>query len=252
MTDVHTLPRALTAQVGMELRLTLRRGESLLITVAVPVLLLIFFSSLSIVRFPGSGSSPVGYLLPGMLALAVISNGMVSVGIATAYERYYGVLKLLGSSPLPRAGLIVAKVVSVIVLEVIQLLLLLLVAAVFYGWRPGGSLIEAVVALLVGTASFTGLGLAMAGGIRAEITLAGANGLYLLFLLLGNAVLPLDHLPGALQVVARVLPATPLTDALRSAMTGGTLASGFGGSIVEEAIWGAVLILLAALTFKWE
>ncbi|MCL4509381.1 MAG: ABC transporter permease [Chloroflexi bacterium] len=252
MTDVHTLPRALTAQVGMELRLTLRRGESLLITLAVPVLLLVFFSSLSIVRFPGSDSSPVGYLLPGMLALAVISNGMVSVGIATAYERYYGVLKLLGSSPLPRAGLIVAKVVSVIVLEVIQLLLLLLVAAVFYGWRPGGSLIEAVVALLVGTASFTGLGLAMAGGIRAEITLAGANGLYLLFLLLGNAVLPLDHLPGVLQAVARVLPATPLTDALRSAMTGGTLASGFGSSIVEEAIWGAVLILLAALTFKWE
>lgn len=244
--------RALGAQMQMEMRLTLRRGESLLITLAVPVLLFIFFASLSIVRFPGSTSSPTGYLLPGMLTLAVISNGMVSAGIATAYERYYGVLKLLGSSPLSRVSLITAKVLAIISFEIIQLVLLFAVAVLFYGWRPAGSFAGVIIALLSGTATFTGLGLAMAGSLRAEVTLAGANGLYLLFLLLGDAVLPLDHLPGALQLLAQVLPAAPLTDALRIAMSSGTFAGQYGLSLAEEAAWAVVVLATAVRTFQWE
>lgn len=244
--------RALSAQTQMELRLTLRRGESLLITLAVPVLLLVFFASLSIVRFPGSLSSPIGYLLPGMLTLAVISNGMVSAGIATAYDRYYGVLKLLGSSPLSRASLITAKVLAIIAFEVIQLVLLFTVAVLFYGWRPSGSVTETIIALLLGTATFTGIGLAMAGSLRAEVTLAGANGLYLLFLLLGDAVLPLNHLPGALQFIARMLPAAPLADALRIAMGSGIFAGRYGLSLAEEALWAVVVLAIAVRTFRWE
>lgn len=245
------LVRAVAAQTGTELRLTLRRGESLLITLIVPVLLLVFFSSLGIVQAPGSSGPPVNYLLPGMLALAVISTGMVSVGIATAYERYYGVLKLLGGSPLPRAGLILAKVLAVAVFEVVQIAVLLAVAAAAYGWHPSGSVAAAVLALLLGTAAFTGLGLAMAGGLRAEMTLAGANGLYLVLLLLGDVVLPLSHLPAPLRWLAQVLPATPLADAVRAAMTGSP-AGLYGRSIAEIAVWAAALIGLAVLTFRWE
>jgi ABC-2 type transport system permease protein len=242
---------AVAAQTGVELRLTLRRGESLLITLIVPVLLLVFFSSLGIVQVPGAAGPPVQFLLPGMIALAVMSTGMVSVGIATAYERYYGVLKLLGGSPLPRAGLIGAKLLSVVALEIVQVVVLLAVATAGYGWRPAGSPGAVIGVLVLGTAAFTGLGLAMAGGLRAEMTLAGANGLYLVFLLLGDAVLPLSHLPAPLQVLARVLPAAPLTDALRAAM-GGVPAANFGATLIELAAWALVLVGLAALTFRWE
>src|SRR5437763_16101904 len=125
------------AQTQVELLMTLRRGESVLITLIVPVLLLIFFTLLNIV--PTTNGSAVNFLLPGMLALAIMATGMVSLGIATAYERYYGVLKRLGSSPLPRSGLILAKLISVLALELLQVIILVAVAVAFYGWRPAGS-----------------------------------------------------------------------------------------------------------------
>src|SRR5947207_1666527 len=157
------LHQQIIAQARVELLLTLRRGESVLITLVVPVLLLIFFASLNII--PATTGKAVDFLLPGILALAVIATGMVSLGIATAYERYYGVLKRLGASPLPRAGLIAAKALSVLVLEVLQVALLVVIAAAAYGWRPphsGAGLATAALALLLGTAAFAGLGLALA------------------------------------------------------------------------------------------
>src|SRR5947207_13591235 len=162
--NAASLHQQIIAQTRVELLLTLRRGESVLITLVVPVLLLIFFASLNII--PATTGKVVDFLLPGILALAVIATGMVSLGIATAYERYYGVLKRLGASPLPRAGLIAAKVLSVLALEVLQVALLVVIAAAVYGWRPphsGAALATAALALLVGTAAFAGLGLAMAG-----------------------------------------------------------------------------------------
>src|SRR5579859_4023797 len=129
--------RQILTQTQFELLLTLRRGENILVTLIVPVLLLIFFTSLNIV--PAVNGSAINFLLPGILALAVMAAGMVNLGIATAYERYYGVLKRLGASPLSRAGLIIAKVISILVLEVIQVALLVGVAMGLYGWRPTGS-----------------------------------------------------------------------------------------------------------------
>ena len=182
------LHQQIIAQTRVELLLTLRRGESVLITLVVPVVLLVFFASLNII--PATTGKAVDFLLPGILALAVMAAGMVSLGIATAYERYYGVLKRLGSSPLPRSGLIIAKVISVLVLEFIQVLILISVSVIFYGWRPAGSPPLTLLVLAIGTVTFSALGLAMAGALRAEATLAGANGLYLLFLLLGGGILP--------------------------------------------------------------
>src|SRR5579862_7510704 len=109
--------RALVAQTAMELRLMSRRGENLLVTLVIPLVLLLFFGSTSV--FAAAGQSSVEFLVPGILALAIMSTGMVSLGIATAYERHYGVLKRLGGSPLTRSQLIGAKIASVIVVEVV-------------------------------------------------------------------------------------------------------------------------------------
>jgi ABC-2 type transport system permease protein len=241
------LVRSILAQTRVELLLTIRRGESVLITIIVPVVLLVFFASLNIVP---AGVRPIDFLLPGMLALAVMATGMVSLGIATAYERYYGVLKRLGGSPLPRGGLITAKILSVLVLEALQIVLLVGVAAGVYGWRPQGALAITILALVLGTAAFAGLGLAMAGGLRAEATLAGANGLYLIFLLLGGGILPLDHLPAPLEALARALPAAALTNALRASMTNGTAFP--GSDLILLAVWAVIILLVAMRTFRWE
>ncbi len=240
--------RQILTQTSFELLLTLRRGENVLITLIVPVMLLIFFTSLNII--PTSNGPAINFLLPGILALAIMAAGMVNLGIATAYERYYGVLKRLGSSPLPRSGLIIAKVISILVLEVIQVALLVGIAVLFYGWRPAGSPGLALLTLALGTVAFAALGLAMAGALRAEITLAGANALFLLFVLLGGGILPLSHLPAPLAGFAQLLPAAALTQALQATMTNG---AAFPGSpLLILAIWAVVILLVAIRTFKWE
>jgi len=234
--------RALLAQLRVELILTLRRGENLLITLVVPVVLLIFFGAVA--------ANPPDFLVPGVLALAVMSTSMVSLGIATAYERYYGVLKRLLGSPLSRGSLIAAKVFSVLLVEVVQIVLLVVMARLMFGWQPGGSLALALLVLLVGTAAFAGLGLLMAGTLRAEATLAVANGLYLVFLLLGGFVLPLERLPGPVALAARALPAAALTDATRAALNGSD--QGVLGPLALLAGWAVVAMGAAALTFRPE
>lgn len=240
--------RQILTQTQFEILLTLRRGENILVTLIVPVLLLIFFASLNIV--PAVNGHAINFLLPGILALAVMAAGMVNLGIATAYERYYGVLKRLGSSPLPRSGLIIAKVLSILILEIVQVILLVGVAMLFYRWQPTGSVWLTLVSLVVGTVTFAALGLAMAGALRAELTLAGANALFLLFVLLGGGILPLSHLPAPIAAVAQVLPAAALTQALQASMSNNTSFPVY--PLLVLAIWAIVVLLVAIRTFQWE
>ncbi len=244
-----SIGRAVFSQARMELALTMRRGENVLVTIVVPLVLLVFFGSLGLI--PSTSAGPMDFLVPGVLALAIISTGMVNLGIATAYERYYGVLKRLGGSPLPRWGLLVAKALSVLALEIVQVVLLLAVAFFGYGWSPhGGQGVLAVVCLVFGTLAFSAIGLAMAGALRAEATLAMANGLFLLFLLLGDVLMPTDHLPLLLRPLSEVLLATALSDALRFALTG---APSFPTlSVVLLIAWSVVALIVAASTFRWE
>ena len=224
-----------------------RRGENLLVTLVIPLVLLLFFGSTSV--FAVGSERPVDFLVPGILALAIMSTGMVSLGIATAYERHYGVLKRLGGSPLTRPRLIGAKIASVVAVEACQAVLLLGVAALAFGWRPLGGWPAPLGIALIGTVAFAGLGLLMAGALRAEATLAGANGLYLVFALIGGMFLPVDHLPRALAGIAPYLPADALADLLRAALDGSAI-SGF--SLTVLLAWTVAFVTLAMRTFKWE
>jgi ABC-2 type transport system permease protein len=141
-------------------------------------------------------------------------------------------------------------VLSILVVQAVQAALLVLVAALLFGWRPQGQPAAALLGLLVGTATFAGLGLLMAGALRAEATLAAANGLYLLLLLLGDMVFPLAQLPAWLSALARLLPAAAFADVLRSPLQpGGQLPLASLGLLTA---WGAVSLLAAARTFRWE
>jgi len=241
---------ATAAQTAVELRLTARRGENVLVMIVIPVVVLLFFSLVAVL--PDEGSSRVGVLLPGTLALAVIASSFVNLGIATAYERSYGVLKRLGGSPLTRGSLLAAKMGAVLVVEVLQVALLLAVAGGLLGWRPGdgASFALLVVVLVLGTAVFAGLGLLLAGAIRAEATLALANALFLGLLLFGGIVVPASRLPGPMATLAGILPSAALADGFRIAL----------GSSVQDPVgplgvliaWGTVAIALAVRTFRWE
>ena len=252
MSRPASLPAAVAAQAIVELRLTARRGENVLVTIVVPAVVLVFFASLPLVTT--STDRSVDFLLPGALALAVIATGLVSLGIATAYERNYGVLKRLGGSPLTRGGLLAAKLVAVLVIEIIVAAVLVGIAAAFLGWSPGpdGSPVVVAAALVLGTISFAALGMLLAGALRAEATLALANGLFIACLLLGGIVLPIDHLPDLLAAAAGLLPAAALSEAFRigfgAAETGASAAAPFA----ILAVWGAAAVAATARTFRWE
>jgi ABC-2 type transport system permease protein len=189
-------------------------------------------------------------MLPGSLALAVIASGLVSLGIVTAFERSYGVLKRLGGAPLPGWGLVAAKVAAVLALEVFQVAILVAVAGVL-GWRPSAelSVVLVVVALVLGTIAFAGLGLLLAGTLRAEATLAVTNGLFLVLIMVGGVILPLDRLPDPIAAVAGALPASALADLFRAALgTGAEVA----GPVIVLVAWGTGAAGLAVRTFRWD
>ena len=240
---------AFAAQTRVELTLTLRRGESVLLTLGIPVLLLVFFSMVEVLPLPAGVQEPVDFLAPGILALAVMSTAMVSLAIATGFERQYGVLKRLGATPLGRPALLAAKTAAVLAVEVLQVVVLVAVAAL-RGWRPGGSPVLAGAAMALATVAFAGLGLLMAGTLRGEVTLAAANGLYLVLLLLGGMVFPLDRLPGALEALAGLLPAAALSHALAAALSAPASAPPRSWAVLGG--WAVLAPALAAWRFRWQ
>ena len=238
--------RGFAAQAAVETRLTLRSGESLLLTLGIPALLLGFFATVDVLPLPGRRS--VEFLAPGVLALAVMSTAMVSLAIATGFQRSYGFLKRLGTTPLGRPALLAAKTASIVAVEALQAVVLTGVALAL-GWEPDVAVAAAAGAVVLGTVAFAGLGLLLAGSLRAEVTLAAANGIYLVLLLLGGMVIPLSELPAGLRNVAQLLPSAALADLLRDALTGFPTS---GGDWLVLGAWAVAAPLAASLSFRWE
>nr|WP_240477234.1 ABC transporter permease [Jiangella muralis] len=239
--------RMLLAQTLFEVRLLLRNGEQLLLTAAIPVVLLWLLTAAPV--FDTGDYERVDFLVPGILALCVMSTAFTSLAISTGYERRYGALKRLAVSPLPRWTLLLAKALTVLVIEAFQVVLVGGLGLAL-GWRPSGSPLAVAVLLVAGTLAFAGLGLLMAGTLRAEATLAAANLVYLLLLVLGGVVIPLSGFPSGLRTVLELTPAGALADGLRS-----VLADGAGlpwGSVAVLAAWALAGLTAAARWFRWE
>jgi ABC-2 type transport system permease protein len=241
------LTRMVAAQAGLEIRMVLRNGEQLLLTIVIPTLLLAVFSGVDVVDL--GGGSRVDFLAPGVLALAVLSTAFTSLAIGTGFERRYGALKLLGATPLPRGGLLAAKALAVLGIEAIQITLLCAVGLAL-GWSPHGSALSVLVLVLAGTAAFAALALLMAGALRAEATLAAANLVFLLMLVAGGIAVPLDRFPSGVARALEWLPAGALSSGLREVLRDG---SGLPlGHLAVLVGWAVVAGVAAALTFSWE
>ncbi|MFD7234085.1 ABC transporter permease [Streptomyces syringium] len=241
------LARMIRAQAALETRMLLRNGEQLLLTVVIPTLLLVLFSAVDIID-TGEGEA-VDFLAPGVLALAVMSTAFTGQAIATGFERRYGVLKRLGASPLPRWGLMTAKTCSVLVTEVLQIALLTVIAFAL-GWSPQGNPFSVLALLVLGTAAFSGLGLLMAGTLRAEATLAAANLVFLLLLVGGGVIVPMDKFPAGARAVLELLPISALSDGLRDVLQHG--AGLPWGEMGILAAWAVLGLGAAARFFRWE
>ena len=237
------------AQSLFEMRMILRNGEQLMITILLPVILLIGLVKTDVLDLDTGGLSRVDFVTPGVLALAIMTTSFTSQAIATSFDRRNGVLRLLATTPLGRGGLLISKIFGVLAVEVVQVIVLGSVALVM-GWRPElAGLPLAVVVALLGTAAFTSLALLMAGTLRAEAVLAVANILLVLLIVAGGVLMPVDQLPGLLAHASTFIPSGALGEAMRGALIHGAIPA---VSVVVLLIWTAVLGWSAAKLFRWS
>ena len=245
--------RAMTAQLRAEVTMIFTNGETLFLTLGIPVVFLLFFSTVHVL--PVGTAHPVDFLVPGILALAIMSTSMTALSIGTGFERGYGVLKRLGSTPLGRPRLLTAKILAVLAVEVFQAAVLIGVGYLL-GWNPGGpggasSLVgEALLAMVLGTVAFGGIGLILAGTLKPLVNLAVVNALFVVLLLLGGMLVPLSKLPAWLADLSKALPAAALSQALHGSLGRGTPVAARDWLVL--AVWAVGAPVVAGLTFRWE
>lgn len=238
------VPKMLAAQFGLELKLLLRNGEQLLLTMFIPITLLVGLTLLPLGSF---GQHRAATFTPVIMALAVISTAFTGQAIAVAFDRRYGALKRLGATPLPVWGIIAGKSLAVVTVVFLQAILLGAIGFAL-GWRPALialALGAAVIAL--GTVVFAALGLLLGGTLRAEIVLAVANLMWFVFAGLGALTVETDIIPTGVKWAARLTPSGALTEALSQAMT--MSVDWFG--VIVLAAWGALGALSALRWFRF-
>jgi ABC-2 type transport system permease protein len=241
--------RRVVSQAAFETRMILRNGEQLLVTIFLPVLVLVGLARSGGVELTTGGAARIDVVAPGVLALAVMSTAFTSQAIATSFDRRNGVLRLLATTPLGRRGLLAGKFLAVAAVEAVQVVVIG-GTGLALGWRPvAAGILLALVALVLGTAAFISLALLVAGTLRAEAVLAGANLLLVVLAVGSGVVVPVSQLPGPLEHVARLLPSGALGEALRGALIHGTLPAWSVGVLLA---WTAVLAWSAARLFRWH
>ncbi len=236
--------RQVLTQASMEARLMLRNGEQLLLAVVIPVIVLV-------AGVRGAERIDLDYdvdtFAPGVLALAVMSTAFTALAIATGFERRYGVIKRLGTSPLSRSALLCGKVIALLLVEVLQVVVIGAVALAL-GWDPSIDVLGLLLTVVLGTAAFASLGLLLAGSLRAEATLAAANLVYLLLMAGGAVVLPASAY-GSFGDVVTWLPSGALGEAMRAALGEAAVPV---RDLLVLAGWTVVGAAATARTFSWE
>ncbi|MGY4721185.1 ABC transporter permease [Naumannella huperziae] len=232
--------RRIARHARTEALLLARNGEQLLLAAVIPAATLVGGA----IAGPRLGIG-LDALAPSVLALAIWSTAFTSCAIATGFDRRYQVLERLAASPLRRSGLVAGKAAAIVIIVLAQVALLAAVAALL-GWRPAlapAAACSAALAVLAAVCAFVAGALILAGTLRAELTLACANLLYLAGLFAG--ILPVGG-AGWLGAV-RWLPTGALGEALRAAGAGRPdwLA------VATLVAWAIVLTMIARRVFRW-
>lgn len=241
--------RMLGAQTSMEFRLLLRNGEQVGLTLIIPLLLLFFFNLPLLYSVKDLGvDRRIQFVVPSIMALAVMSAAFTGLAIGTGFERKYAVLKRLGATALPRSVLLGGKTLSVLLLEVVQMALIVGLGLAL-AWHPHGDPLVVMLLVAAGTAAFGGLGLLVAGTLRAEVTLAAANLIWLIMLFAGGIAIPLAKF-GSARHVLEYLPSAALSDGLHQVLEHG--AGLPARDLLTLLVWAAVALPAAARWFRWE
>mgnify|MGYP006280101453 CR=1 FL=1 len=241
------MSRAL-AHARWEASLLLRNGEQLLLTVVIPVAVLLLLTQTDALRTT-TGPTRTASALATALTVSVLGASFTSLAIATGFERRSGALRYLSTTPLTRGDLLAGKFLATAAVVLLSAAIAAATALVV-GWRPAPGSAWAIPALLLAAAAGAAWGMALAGLLRAEAVLAVANAVFLVLILFGGVVIPVQSLPGPLAAVAPWLPSGATSDALNSALVLGQPPA--ITTVVVLLAWLGTGAVVGVRTFRWS
>lgn len=199
------------------------------------------------------GSRYIDFVVPGLLGMGLMGNGVWGIGFAVVDARRKKLLKRLMATPMSRAEYLGSFLISRFVLLVIEVLLLVGFAAIAFGVPVRGSLLQLALICSLGALAFSAVGLLIAARPK---TLEGANGLMNLAMLpmwiLSGVFFSSENFPRAMQPVIQALPLTAVNDALRANMLRGAGLDVVGPELAIIFAWAAVCFVVALRLFRWR
>ena len=205
------------------------------------------------VHFSEPGGRYIDFLIPGLLAMGLMGGGLWGVGFGIVDMRIRKLLKRFMATPMRRTHFLLSMLMSRLVFMVPQIIILLTFAWMYFDVRIYGSLLAFIVVILLGAFEFAAIGLLVGSRARTAETASGLMNLVMLPMwTLSGIFFSYERFPDFFQPVIRLLPLTPVIDALRAIMSEGKTLMDVVPEIGVIGVWCVVPFFLALAIFRWN
>ncbi len=195
----------------------------------------------------------VDFLLPGLIAMSLMQMSIFSVAFVFTNYKEKGILKRLVATPMRPIAFVGANVITRLLVSFLQTAVFIAVGVFLLGATVVGSYWLVALIAVLGSIMFLGLGFAISGlSTTTESVPAFANLIAFPMLFLGGTFFPIESFPTWLQNIAKFLPLTYLSDALRQVMTRDASFGMIAHDIWWMLGWSVALVALANYTFGFE
>ena len=199
------------------------------------------------------GSRYIDFLIPGLLGMNIMGTGLWGIGFALVNARQRRLLKRFLASPMRKTDFMLAHMLARLVFLTLEVSSVILFGWLVFSVPLRGSIAAVAVVVLLGAASFTGLGLLVASRARTIEGVSGLMNVVMVPMWIGSGVFfSWSRFPEALHPAIRALPLTALNDALRAVMIDGATLAGVGGMLGIIVAWGVATFAVAFRIFRWD
>ena len=231
-----------------------RNREAAFFTFFLPIIFFLIFGSIygnDYIKKEGVRAAP--FLEAGMIGYGVASTAFAGLAITMVIRREAGVLKRVRATPLPPATYLLAVLISTFVVFLIEAALIVVIGRLLFHVGFPTRIGSLLIALVVGAGCFAALGLGLTGAVRsAEGSSAVVNFVYLpMAIISGTFFTPKDY-PAFLRAIADVLPLTYFTKLTRNVMVHHHHLWSDSGALAVVLAWGAVGLVIAIRSFRWQ
>jgi ABC-2 type transport system permease protein len=194
----------------------------------------------------------VSYLVPSILGMSLMQLGIFSA-LPLVADRQKLILKRLSATPLKRWQLIGSNIIMRLIVGLAQTTIIVGIGAVVFDVKITGSLIAVAGVALLGAVTFISLGYVVASFAKTEDSANGmVSAIQFPLMFLSGTFFPIDVMPDALKGVARFLPLTYLSDAMRQVMVNGAAFAPLWVCVAVLTGWAVVCFGISARFFKWQ